>query len=85
VRVERIVSRGHCSGADAWYDQDGDEWVLVVQGHARLEVAGETDLVEMKAGDWVILPAHVRHRVAWTDPLVDTVWLAVHYAGEAGS
>ncbi len=75
VRIERIVSRGHVTFADEWYDQAEDEFVLIVTGAARLEFE-DFDL-ELRAGDWVDLPAHVRHRVAWTVADEDTVWLAV--------
>ncbi|MDB4976247.1 MAG: hypothetical protein JWN48_4588 [Myxococcaceae bacterium] len=78
ARVERIVSRGHTSDAGFWYDQDEHEFVLVVSGHARLEVAGQGEL-DLRAGDYLVLPAHVRHRVSWTDPGRDTVWLAVYW------
>jgi len=75
-RVERIVSRGHASPPSFWYDQSEDEFVLVMQGEARLEFADGTQQ-GMKRGDWCMLPAHKRHRVAWTSPDVDTIWLAV--------
>ena len=77
VTVERIVSWGHATAAGDWFDQETDEWVMVVQGAARLRVDGG-DAIEMRAGDWVLLPARVRHRVEWTDPAGPTVWLAVH-------
>lgn len=76
VRIERIVSRGHVSPRGFWYDQDEDEFVLVVQGGAKLEIAEHGEL-SLGAGDWVDIPAHTRHRVIWTDPDGDTVWLAV--------
>ena len=76
VRIERIVSRGHASPPGFWYDQDEDEWVLLVAGAARLEVDGEGE-IELRAGDWIDLPRHLRHRVSWTDPARDTIWLAV--------
>jgi cupin 2 domain-containing protein len=79
VRIERIVSHGHASPAGFWYDQDRPEWVMVLTGAARLRVGNE--LVEMTPGDWVHLPAHVKHRVEWTTPAEPTVWLAVHYGG----
>lgn len=79
VRVERIVSHGHASPADSWYDQDQHEWVLVLQGAARLRFADGS--VEMTAGDYVHIPAHTRHRVEWTTPDEPTIWLAVHYGG----
>jgi len=79
LRIERIVSRGHASPAGFWYDQDEAEWVLVVEGRARLLVAGELRPRELGPGDWIHLPARCRHRVEWTDPERETVWLAVFY------
>jgi len=79
VKIERIVSRGHASPDDFWYDQDTNEFVFVVSGEARLQFEGREQLVHMKAGDYCIIPAHERHRVEWTKPDEDTIWLAVHY------
>ena len=79
VRVERIVSRGHSSPADFWYDQADSEWVLVVSGAARLRFEQGDEVVEMRRGDHVDIPAGTRHRVDWTDPDQDTTWLAVFY------
>ena len=78
-RVERIVSLGQCSPPDSWYDQDHDEWVLVLRGRARLEVQGLRKPFELGPGDYIDLPAHTRHRVDWTTPDEPTVWLAIHY------
>ena len=78
LRVERIVSRGHATPPDQWYDQDADEWVVLLTGSAGLRIDGRAELVVMRPGDYVLLPAHVRHRVEWTDPNQDTVWLAIH-------
>lgn len=77
VRVERIVSRGHHSEQDFWYDQDQHEWVLLLQGHARLQFEDQT--LALKAGDYVNIAAHTKHRVDWTAPDQDTVWLAIYY------
>lgn len=73
-RIEWIVSRGQLSD---WYDQNEDEWVLVVVGRARLEIEGEEHDRSLEPGDAVWLPAHTRHRVTWTDPDQATVWCAV--------
>ena len=78
LTIERIVSRGHTSPASGWYDQARSEWVLVVQGAARIEFETE-GMVELEAGHYLNISAHTRHRVAWTAPDKDTVWLAVHY------
>lgn len=75
ARIERIVSHGHASAEDFWYDQPQTEWVMVVQGEAVLAFADGREH-PMRAGDWVTIPAHCRHRVASTGPA--TVWLAVH-------
>lgn len=77
LRVQRIVSCGHASPAGFWYDQQEAEWVLVMSGRARLTIEGETKDRELGPGDSVFLPAHCRHRVAWTEPGEQTVWLAI--------
>lgn len=56
------------------YNQDDDEFVLVLQGSATMEVGGET--VELGVGDHALLPAHTPHRVVRTE--AGTHWLAVH-------
>jgi cupin 2 domain-containing protein len=79
VRIERIVSLGHASPPGFWYDQDQCEWVVVLRGAARIQFEGDESLVEMKAGDFVTIAAHRRHRVEWTTPDEPTIWLAVHF------
>lgn len=78
VRIERIVSRGHCSPKSGWYDQDESEWVIVLQGAGRLQFEDGRE-VELGAGDFIDIPAHTRHKVSWTDPDRETIWLAVFY------
>ena len=79
LRIERIVSLGHASPPGFWYDQDTNEWVLLIQGAARLRFGGESELVELKPGAFLNIPAHRRHRVEWTHPNEPTIWLAIHY------
>jgi cupin 2 domain-containing protein len=78
ARVERIVSHGHASRPGSWYDQAESEWVMVVQGHARLRFEDNT-VLELKPGQHVTIPARVRHRVEWTTPDEETIWLAVFF------
>jgi cupin 2 domain-containing protein len=78
LRIERIVSTGQATPEGQWYDQETDEWVVLVEGEARLRIEGEGTDRELGAGDWVFLPAHCRHRVTWTRSKPPTVWLAVH-------
>ena len=75
VRIERIVSEGQVSPPGFWYDQEEWEYVIVLQGRAELEFEDET--LSMSAGDWVMIPAHERHRVAYTSREPVCVWLAV--------
>jgi cupin 2 domain-containing protein len=77
VRIERIVSQGHSSPEGFWYDQGEHEWVAVLSGSARLQFEDET--LELGPGDYLNIPAHRKHRVAWTAPAESTIWLAVFY------
>lgn len=79
VRIERIISRGHRSDDGFWYDQDHHEWLLLLQGKAGLSFEGQPAIVALAAGDYLAIPAHVRHRVEWTAEDTDTLWLAVKY------
>jgi cupin 2 domain-containing protein len=79
VKIERIVSRGHASPTGFWYDQEKSEFILIVQGSAGLKIENVPDIVVLKTGDYLSIGAHVKHRVEWTDPACETIWLAVHY------
>ena len=79
LRIERIVSRGHSSPEQFWYDQDQHELIMLLAGAARLRFDGDETANELKPGDILNIPAHRRHRVEWTDPDQSTVWLAIHY------
>ena len=79
VRIERIVSTGHSSPKDFWYDQVEHEWVVVLKGEAKLLFEADEQPLLMKPGDFVNIPAHRKHRVEWTTPDEPTVWLAVFY------
>jgi cupin 2 domain-containing protein len=79
LRIERIVSTGQASPPGFWYDQAWTEWVLLVSGSAGLLFEGEAEPRVLNAGDYLLIPAHRRHRVAWTNVEHPTVWLAVHF------
>lgn len=78
VRIERIVSTGQATPHGEWYDQEWDEWVLLLEGSAGLLIEGEPAPRILSSGDHLLLPARCRHRVEWTDPASRTIWLAVH-------
>lgn len=78
VSIERIVSKGHKTPEGDWYDQEKNEWVMVISGGAIL-LFDDGASVRLKAGDFINITAHRKHRVEWTSPDVETIWLAVHY------
>jgi cupin 2 domain-containing protein len=54
------------------------ELVVIIQGKSVLEF-DNGDRMEMAVGDFAAIPAHRKHRVAWTDPDTETIWLAIFY------
>lgn len=79
-RLERIVSRGHHSPDGFWYDQSEQEWVALLAGAARLRFESGSEPIELGPGDSLLIPAGERHRVEWTDPDCETVWLALFFS-----
>lgn len=78
LKIERIVSQGHSTSTGEWYDQSWDEWVILLQGEAILGYEdGQT--INMQVGDFVHIPANIRHRVEWTKSESNTIWLAIHF------
>jgi cupin 2 domain-containing protein len=82
AKIERIVSTGQASPPGFWYDQDATEWVFLIAGSAGLLIEGERFARVLGPGDFMEIPAHVRHRVEWTDAGKPTIWLAVHLENE---
>jgi cupin 2 domain-containing protein len=78
-RLERIVSSGQATPPGEWFDQETHEWVVLLTGNAGLRFADEPEPRVLSPGDHLLIPAHRRHRVEWTDPAAPTVWLALHY------
>jgi len=78
-RLERIVSSGHVTPEGECYDQDMNEWVIVLSGRAGLLFEDEDQVFVMNAGDYIHIEPHQRHRVEWTDPEQKTVWLALYF------
>ena len=81
-RIERIVSKDHTSPETGWYDQEENEWVLVLEGAGTILFAENNRQVTLGKGDYLHIPAHAKHKVVWTEPEELTVWLAVHYSVE---
>ncbi len=79
LRLERIVSHGHHSPKNFWYDQELNEWVLLLKGSAGILFEGNDTVLDLYPGDYLNIPAHQKHRVEWTSSKESTIWLAVHY------
>ncbi len=79
LRLERIVSTGHVTPDGEWYDQESDEWVVLLTGAANLRFQAPEEVLAMRPGDFVKISAQRKHRVDWTDPNEPTVWLALHF------
>lgn len=77
VRIERILSRGHRTPPGEFYDQERDEWVVLLQGQARIDF-DDGSARQLESGDHLLIPKHVRHRVGHTSTEPPCVWLAVH-------
>lgn len=71
--IECIRSNNVSKGA--WYDQEEDEWVMLITGEAELEYEDGT-VQPLKAGDHLFIPSRKKHRVLQTS--ADAMWLAVH-------
>ena len=79
LKIERIISTGQATAEGKWLKNRRNEWVILLQGAAKLRFLKNNRLVKMRAGSHLLIPANRIHRVDWTDPKQETIWLAVHY------
>ena len=77
LKIERILSKGQVSEPGFWYDQNQDEWVIILQGEAEVEF--EESKVILKKGEHLYIPAHKKHRVSHTSQEPPVIWLAIHW------
>ena len=78
LKIERIISYGQTSPKSGWYESQENEWVIVLKGEAILSFENSDD-VRLNAGDYINIPALKKHKVSWTLPDTETIWLAIHY------
>ncbi len=80
IKIQRIVSpKSFKSPQDKWFNQDRDEFVILLQGSAELLFKENKNTVKLKPGDHINIPRNTKHRVESTDKEIQTIWLAVHY------
>jgi len=77
LKITRIVTLESFSEPGKWYDQELDEWVVLLQGSAVLEFKGDKK-VDLKAGDHLLIPAHKTHRVKQSSKIEKCIWLTIH-------
>ena len=75
--VEQIISKGHTTEEGKWLIQEHAEWVMIVQGHAKLEI--EDHKFTLHQGDNILIEGSKRHRVTETSKIPECIWLAVHF------
>lgn len=77
ILIERIISTGQVTPDGQWYDQDKDEWVILLQGEAELSYE-DGSTIALKPGDYVFIQSHQKHRVEYTTVNPPCIWLAIH-------
>ena len=77
IKIEKIVSNGQTSPQNFWYEQEENEFVLVLEGFAILQF--EDKEIELKKGDCLNIKAMQKHRVKFTSLDEPTIWFAVFY------
>ena len=77
VLIERIISTGQTTPEGKWLEQERDEWVVLLEGNARIRFHND-EMVEMSSGDYLFIPANTKHRVEFTSTVPECIWLAVH-------
>lgn len=75
--IERIISTGQTTPVGEWYDQERDEWVILLQGEAIISYSDGSN-ISLKSGDYIFIPAHKKHRVEYTSSEPPCIWIAVH-------
>jgi cupin 2 domain-containing protein len=78
IKIERIISSGQTTPEDFWYDQDKNEWILLLQGEAELLFENNEKTI-LKAGDYLLIPSHKRHKVTYTSQNPPCIWLAIFF------
>ena len=79
IKIERIISNGHTSPESGWYDQEQNEWIIVLKGDAIITFENKNE-VRLNEGSYLNIPAHTKHKVSWTSQHTETIWLAIYYS-----
>lgn len=77
IKLERIISNRQITPKGKWYDQDNNEWVMLLKGEAKIKFKKTNSTIHLKEGDYLNIDANIKHRVEYTSQ--DALWLALHY------
>lgn len=78
LKIERIVSQGQTTDKGKWLKDARNEWVIVLKGAGKLRFQKDNRLIQLKAGDYILIPVNTAHRVEWISLREKTIWLAVY-------
>jgi len=75
---EKIISNGFKSPQSEWMSSNTKEWVVLIKGRARLEIE-DGEVLNLKAGDYFLIPGKTKHRLLFTSKKPYCYWLAIHF------
>ena len=78
LTIERIISTGQVTPAGEWYDQERDEWLIVLQGSGELSYE-DGSRIKLATGDYLLILAHQKHRVEYTSTEPPCIWLTIFF------
>ena len=78
ILIERVVSTGQTTPEGEWYDQERDEWLIVLQGEGELGYE-DGSRIKLATGDYLFIPARQKHRVEYTSSEPPCIWLTIFF------
>lgn len=78
ISFKRIISTGQTTPEGEWYDQEQNEWLIVLQGSGELSYE-DNSRIKLTTGDYLYIPAHQKHRVEYTSTEPPCIWLALFF------
>ena len=78
VLIKRIISTGQVTPEGEWYDQEQNEWLIVLQGSGELSYE-DNSRIKLITGDYLLIPAHLKHRVEYTSTEPACIWLTIFF------
>jgi len=79
LKIERIISNGQTTPEDFWYDQNQNEFIILLKGKAKILFEENSEEVELNPGDYILIESHKKHKVTYTSKEETTIWLAIHF------